>query len=54
MQFDVNSGFHALPFFFIPILWEPRHGWKAYAEHKIIEFKITSKGLAGCGRRGEC
>ncbi len=45
VRFDVRSGFHALPFFFIYTLpWEPRYGWKAYTGHKIVEFKINSKG----------
>jgi len=45
VRFDVSSGFHALPFFFIyTIPWEPKHGWKAYNGHKTIEFIITSKG----------
>lgn len=45
VEFTIYSGFKALPsFFFIPIPWEPRYGWKPYAGHKIIEFRITSKG----------
>ncbi len=45
VRFDVRSGFKALPFFFIyTIPWEPRYGWKPYAGHKIIEFKIEKKG----------
>jgi len=45
VKFDVRSGYKALPFFFIyTIPWEPKYGWKAYAGHKIIEFKIRSKG----------
>ncbi len=45
VRFDVSSGFKALPFFFVyTIPWEPRYRWNAYTGHKIIEFKIESKG----------
>ncbi|AKG90986.1 hypothetical protein GAH_01732 [Geoglobus ahangari] len=42
--YNVDSGFQALPFFFLPLPWEPKYGWKPYIGHKSLKFRIISKG----------